>query len=95
MDQFNTALSAYGFAGGVPSDPSVKGETSVGTALDIPSGAALPKLPLHWDNPLFWVLILVLIFTGWVYGGFNLGGGAGIKKIGSAGGNLRIRGGRG
>ncbi len=90
---FNTAFHAYGFAGGTPNDPSVKGETSVGVALDNPSGA-MPSLPLHWDNPLFWVLILVLLFTGWLYGGFNIGAGGGIKKIGSAGGSLKIRGGK-
>lgn len=93
MTDFNTAYSAYGFAGGTPNDPSVMGETSVGSALDIPSGAG-PALPLHWGNPLFWLLVAVLIFSGWLYGGFNIGGSGGIKKIGSAGGNLKIRGGR-
>ena len=87
-----TAYEAYGFSGGQPSNPSVVPETSVGSGLDMPNTGV--KLPLHWGNPLFWLLVGVLIFTGWLYGGFNLGGSAGIRKIGSAGGSFKVRGGR-
>ncbi len=91
---FNTAFGAYGFLGGAPVDASVKGETSVGVSLDTPSGGAVPGLPLHWGNPLFWLLIAVLIFSGWIFGGFSFGAKGGVKRIGSAGGNLKVRGGR-
>ena len=90
MIDFNTAASAYGFASGPPTDTSVKPETSVGTGLDSAAGA-LPPLPLHWGNPLFWLLILVLVFSGWLFGAFNIGGSAGIKKIGRAGGSAKFK----
>jgi len=88
-----TAFSAYGFAGGSPGDPSVKGETSVGVSLDIPKGAG-PGLPMHWGNPLFWLLIGILVFTGWIFGGFSVSAGGGIKRVGRAGGSARIKSGR-
>jgi hypothetical protein len=88
----DTASSAYGFSGGMPANPSsVMPETSVGIGLDNP---VTDKMPFHWGNPLFWLLVLVLLFTGWLYGGFNLGGGAGVKRIGSARGSIKVRGGK-
>jgi hypothetical protein len=77
---FSTAAGAYGFGSWTPSVPggaAIMAETQVGITGDIPSGA-VPGLPFNWGNPLFWLLLLVLIFTGWVYGGFNFG----AKKIG-------------
>ena len=85
----DTAASAYGFNGWVPSVPggtAVMAETQVGSSGDIPSGA-MGKLPLHWNNPLFWLLALVLVWTGYLYGGFDIG----VKKIGST----RVKLGRG
>ncbi len=88
-----TAASVYGFQGGPPAGDAVHAETSVGTGLDSTAGA-LPALPLHWGNPLFWLLIGILLFTGWLFGGFNVGGSAGIKKLGRAGGSVRLHAGR-
>ena len=78
----HTALGAYGFTGYTPSAPggvAVMPETQVGVSGDIP-GPALPKLPLLGSNPLFWLLALALIWSGYVYGAFDVG----FKKIGSS-----------
>ncbi len=80
MDAY-TAAGAYGFAGwttAVPGGVAVMPETAVGVSGDIP-GPALPKLPFSWHNPLFWVLLLALAWSGYVYGAFDVG----VKKIGS------------
>lgn len=82
--EFNqTAAAAYGFGSWQPSvagGHAVMAETQVGSTGDIPS-ASLPDFPLFGGNPLFWLLLLFLIWTGYVYGAFDVG----IKKIGSAG----------
>jgi hypothetical protein len=78
-----TAAGSYGFNAWTPAAPggvAIMPETNVGVSGNIP-GAALPKLPLTWHNPLFWVLAFALIFTGYLYGGFDIG----LKKIGSLG----------
>jgi hypothetical protein len=62
---------------------AVMPETQVGVTGDVP-GPALPKLPLNWHNPLFWLLILALVWSGYVYGGFNVG----MKKLG--GGSFKL-----
>lgn len=83
-----TAGGAYGFSAWTPAQPggvAIMPETAVGVSGDVP-GPALPQLPLSWHNPLFWVLVLALIFTGYLYGAFDIG----VKKIG----NVSIRGGR-
>lgn len=83
-----TAQGAYGYNSWTPATPggvAIMPETHIGVSGDVP-GAVLPKLSLGHQNPLFWVLILVLLFTGYLYGGFNIG----LKKIG----NVKIKGGR-
>lgn len=75
----NTAMGAYGYNSWTPAIPggmAVMPETQVGTSGNVP-GAVMGKLPLHAGNPLFWLLLLVLIWTGYIYGGFNVG----VKKI--------------
>lgn len=77
-----SAAGAYGFGSWTPASPggvAIMAETQVGATGDIPGGA-LPKLPFHWGNPLFWLLALVLIFTGWVYGAVNFN----VRKLGGA-----------
>lgn len=84
----STASGAYGFNAWTPAHPggvAVMPETQVGVSGDIP-GPALPSLPLSWHNPLFWVLFLALILSGYLYGGFDIG----LKKVG----NLSLKGGR-
>ncbi len=81
----HTAQGAYGFNSWTPAMPggvSIIPETQVG--IEGAPGAVQEKLPLHWGNPLFWLLVLVLVFTGWMY----LGASFGVKKIGSA--NLKV-----
>ena len=83
-----TAAGAYGFNAWTPAMPggiAIMPETAVGVSGDIP-GPALPKLPLSYHNPLFWVLVLALILTGYLYGGFDIG----LKKVG----NISLKGGR-
>lgn len=81
--EFNqTAQAAYGFSSWNPNygGSAIMPETQIGATGDIPS-ASLPDFPLFGGNPLFWLLLLFLIWTGYVYGAFDVG----IKKIGSAG----------
>lgn len=86
MDPSNTASGAYGFstwtaapAGGMAIMP----ETNVGVSGNVP-GPALPSLPINWHNPLFWLLMLALVWSGYVYGAFDIG----FKKLGS--GRLKL-----
>lgn len=75
----HTAVGAYGFQAYSPSAPggiAVAGVTSI--AEDIPSGV-LPKLSYGPSNPLFWVLLIILIITGYLTFGFDIG----LKKLGS------------
>jgi hypothetical protein len=91
MDPSNTALGAYGFASftGAPAGGMSLGtsgtmpETALGVSGNIP-GPALPALPINWHNPLFWLLILALVWSGYIYGAFDIG----FKKLGS--GKLKL-----
>ena len=77
----STASGAYGFTGYTPVTPggvAIMPETSVGVSGNIPSGV-LAKLPIGHQNPLFWLLLLALVWTGYVYGAFDIG----FKKLGS------------
>lgn len=77
-----TAADAYGYNSWRPQVPggmSIAAETQIGQGNEL-SGAVMGKLPLGLNNPLFWLLVLFLVFTGWIY----FGGSLGIKKIGSA-----------
>ncbi len=72
-----TATGAYGFQHGTIPVGSIMSETNIGNdiKLGIPSGT----LGLGTSNPLFWLLILALVFTGWIFGAFDFAIGA--KKI--------------
>lgn len=75
------ALDAYGYRAGPPSTPggaAIVAETQIGQGHEL-SAAVMGKMPFGVDNPLFWLLVLFLVFTGWIY----LGGSFGIKRIGS------------
>ena len=77
----STAQGAYGFNSWSPATPggvAIMSETQQGIS-NLPSGV-LGKLPIGHQNPLMWLLVLLLIWTGYLYGGFDLG----IKKIGSS-----------
>lgn len=81
MDSSYTAFGSYGFTGYTPSVPggvAVMPETSIGVSADVP-GAVLPKLSLGQHNPVFWLLLLALVWSGYVYGAFDVG----FKKLGS------------
>lgn len=80
-----TAAGAYGFQSYTPAYP---GGLAVARATDM-GAAGMPaevSLPLGFgpNNPLFWILILFLIITGYVSAGFNLG----VKKLFSVGGKV-------
>lgn len=83
MDQ--TAADAYGFQSYSPAYPGglvVAPQTTTGdTGGDPVPSISLPRLPLGHQNPLFWVLLILLIITGYVAGGFDVA----IKKIGKVG----------
>lgn len=79
MDQ--TAENAYGFQSYSPAYP---GGLVVAPQTDQSDGQpsiALPKLSFGHTNPLFWLLIVLLIVIGYISGGFNVG----VKKIGRLG----------
>lgn len=74
-----TAVGAYGFQAysqAYPGGAAVMPSTDVGTG-NVPSGV-LPKFGFGHQNPLFWLLILFLVITGYLTFGFDIG----IKKIG-------------
>ena len=86
MDSSYTAGGAYGFNGytqTIPGGMAVMPETSVGVSGDVPAGV-LPKLPLGTSSPLFWLLVLALVWSGYVYGAFDIG----FKKLGR--GSLKV-----
>lgn len=76
----NTAAGAYGFTSYTPAQPgglAIMPETQVGVTGNVP-GAVLGKLGAHpAQNPLFWLLLIALAFTGYIYGGFDFG----VKKV--------------
>jgi hypothetical protein len=79
MYDMSTAAGAYGFMHGNSPVGDIMAETSVGANLDanVPSINA-GNLGLGMDNPLFWLLILALVFTGWVFGALDFG----VKRVG-------------
>lgn len=80
----STAQGIYGFVHGLIPVGSVQAETQVGAdGVDL---AGSSSLSLGTQNPLFWLLILFLIFTGWIFGGFDFG----VKRIG----NVKVKAGR-
>lgn len=75
----STASDAYGFISYTPAYP---GGLAVANATDVGNGAGVPhevtkSLGLGTSNPLFWVLILVLVITGYLTVGFDFG----LKKV--------------
>ena len=81
----DTAAEAYGFTSYTPAYP---GGLAVAAATDIqmqgmPHEVSLP-LGFGPQNPLFWILILFLIITGYATAGFNVG----LKKIFKVGGKV-------
>ncbi len=75
-----TAQSAYGFISYSPAYPggmAIQSETAIGSLGDIPSDI-VQSFGFGPQNPLFWLLILLLIITGYISAGFHVG----IKKIG-------------
>ena len=73
-----TAAESYGFQSYTPAFP---GGLAVASATDI-GQQGIPheietKLGFGTSNPLFWVLLLVLIITGYLTLGFNVG----IKRV--------------
>lgn len=83
MDPFAdpmTAGGAYGFQTYSPQNPS-----AVGSAMSS-SGAVNEAVSQvsnigHTNNPLFWLLLLALIWTGYIFGQFEVG----VKRIGKVG----------
>jgi hypothetical protein len=72
------ATSAYGYAAYTPAYPggaSVLPVTDIG--INTPAGI-LPKLGMGPSNPLFWVLVIFLIISGYLSIGFDIG----FKKLG-------------
>lgn len=84
MLDFSSAAGAYGFIHGATPVPGVMAETSVGADFSAPFETNTRGFGL--DNPLFWLLILALIFTGWIFGAFDFG----VKRVG----NVRVKAGR-
>jgi len=72
---------AYGFNSWTPATPggvAVMPETQIGTTGQIP-GTVLTKLTANPSkNPLFWLLVAALVWTGYVYGGIDFG----VKNLG-------------
>ena len=94
----NTAVGAYGYNAYSPSVPggvAIMPETQLGgnsqpggAIVNIP-GQVLSKIGPHpAQNPLFWVLVIALIWTGYVFGGFSIGGG--VKKVGRGRAGVRL-----
>lgn len=84
----NTAAGAYGFGAYSPATPGglaiAPPVTQLGGdhPMETPPGIVLPDMfGGHIDHPLFWFLILVLVFTGYVFGSFDVG----IKRVVRAG----------
>lgn len=68
-------MGVYGFGSYTPATAggvAIMPETQIGSTGSVPSNV-LGTLPLHHANPLFWLLILVLVLTGYVYGAFDVG----------------------
>jgi hypothetical protein len=81
MDFSASAAGAYGYQHGANPVGDIMAETSVGANADIPFSPS--SLGIGTSNPLFWLLLLALIFTGWVFGAFDFA--FGVKKVGNVG----------
>lgn len=85
MDE-QTAAQSYGF---ISYSPAYPGGLAVANATDIGGSKGIPheiSMPLGFgpQNPLFWILILFLIISGYATAGFNVG----LKKIFKLGGKV-------
>ncbi len=82
MDEM-TAAGTYGFGSYSPeSSPTAFAQTASGAAGEGVSQIASTIGGLgHTSNPLFWLLLLALIWTGYVFGEFEVG----MKRVGKAG----------
>lgn len=81
-----TAVDVYGFRAYTPAYP---GGLAVSSGFGDNQNEAgvqqvTAKLGLGHQNPLFWLLILLLIVTGYLTLGFDFG----VKKIGKIGASL-------
>lgn len=77
MDAFSTAGGAYGFIHGQTPVGSIMAETNIGAEGAVPFTSG--TLGFGVNNPLFWLLILFLVFTGWIFGAFDFG----VKNVGA------------
>ena len=77
MMDYSSAANAYGFSHAGNPVADIMAETTVGAGTD--GGFAGGSLGIGTSNPLFWLLILALVFTGWIFGAFDFG----VKRIGS------------
>lgn len=74
-----TASEAYGFISYTPAYPGgLAVSNATGIMNEFPAEVA-PKMGFGHTNPLFWLLIIVLILTGYISAGFSVG----FKKLGS------------
>lgn len=74
-----TAAETYGFISYTPAYPGgLAVANSTGIMNEFPSEVA-PKLGFGHQNPLFWLLVIVLILAGYVTAGFSVG----FKRLGS------------
>jgi len=78
MSDLYTAQGAYGYSG---SGLNANGGTAMvqeqpGVA-NATAGSLMPDLSIGWNNPLFWLLALFLVWSGYVFFGFNFG----VKKV--------------
>ena len=81
MMDYASAAGAYGYSHGVKPVADIMAETSVGSNVDIPFSPN--SLGIGISNPLFWLLVLALVFTGWIFGAFDFA--FGVKKVGGVG----------
>lgn len=72
-----SASAVYGFQSAIPISPGTQ-DNAVGSTPSYNDIVQLPQGVPHFDHPLFWLLILALIFTGYVFGVFEVG----VKHIG-------------
>jgi hypothetical protein len=77
-----TAAGTYGFGSYSPDAVSaMPAQTSTGAAGEGVSQIASSITSIgHTNNPLFWLLILALIWTGYIFGVFEVG----VHKVGRA-----------
>lgn len=81
-----TAAVSYGFTSYTPAYPgglAVANATDVGNMKSLPHEISMP-MGFGPSNPLFWILILFLIITGYATAGFNVG----LKRVFKASGKV-------